>query len=227
MIVDLLESNLNWAAERTRLDPEYFRRLAAQQAPEYLWIGCSDSRVPANEIVGLQPGELFVHRNVANLAPVQDLNLMAVLQFALETLKVRHIIVCGHYGCGGVRACLDGGRHGVLDHWLQRVRRLCEDHHRELHAIHDTDMQVNFICEQNVLAQVRSLARNPFVLDAWGRRQPLAVHGWIYSIRDGLVRDLETTITCPEDAARLFVPPSPARRKDVARPSSRSGRRGS
>ncbi|MDP2117463.1 MAG: carbonic anhydrase, partial [Brevundimonas sp.] len=121
MIEDLLRNNLNWAATRARLDPEYFRRLSEQQAPEYLWIGCSDSRVPANEIVGLQPGELFVHRNVANLAPAQDMNLLAVLQFALESLKVRHIIVCGHYGCGGVRAVLDGQRHGILDHWMQRV----------------------------------------------------------------------------------------------------------
>jgi len=212
MIEDLLRNNLNWAATRARLDPEYFRRLSEQQAPEYLWIGCSDSRVPANEIVGLQPGELFVHRNVANLAPAQDMNLLAVLQFALESLKVRHIIVCGHYGCGGVRAVLDGQRHGILDHWMQRVQRLCEDHDTDLDAIQDPETRVNFICEKNVLAQVRSLSRNPFVTDAWRRGQPLSIHGWIYSIRDGLVRDLETTVSDAGEAARLAAPrPSPQR----------------
>lgn len=212
MIEALLRNNLDWAATRTRLDPGYFRRLSEQQAPDYLWIGCSDSRVPANEIVGLQPGELFVHRNVANLAPAQDMNLLAVLQFALETLKVRHIIVCGHYGCGGVRAVLDGQRHGILDHWMQRVQRLCEDHHADLAAIQDPETRVNFICEKNVLAQVRALSRNPFVTDAWRRGQPLSIHGWIYSIRDGLVRDLETTVSDVGAAGRLVAPPPlPAR----------------
>jgi len=227
MIEDLLRNNLNWAATRTRIDPEYFRRLSEQQAPEYLWIGCSDSRVPANEIVGLQPGELFVHRNVANLAPAQDMNLLAVLQFALESLKVRHIIVCGHYGCGGVRAVLDGQRHGILDHWMQRVQRLCEDHQTDLDAIQDPETRVNFICEKNVRAQVRSLARNPFVTDAWRRGQALSIHGWIYSIRDGLVRDLETTVSEAGEAARLGAPIRQSGRggalRIAARPRSRSG----
>lgn len=212
MIEDLLRNNLEWAATRTRLDPEYFRRLSAQQSPEYLWIGCSDSRVPANEIVGLQPGELFVHRNVANLAPAQDMNLLAVLQFALESLKVRHIIVCGHYGCGGVRAVMDGQRHGILDHWMQRVQRLCEDHQTDLDAIHDPETRVNFICEKNVLAQVRALSRNPFVTDAWRRGQAVTIHGWIYSIRDGLVRDMETTVSDVGEAGRLSTPPPLTRR---------------
>lgn len=220
MIDDLLENNLKWASGRVRVDPEYFRRLSSGQSPEYLWIGCSDSRVPANEVVGLQPGELFVHRNVANLAPINDINLMAVLQFAIESLKVRHIIVCGHYGCGGIRAALEDERHGVLDHWLQRVRRICEDHRRELDAIGDREVQVNLVAELNVLAQVRSLARNPFVLDAWKREQPLALHGWVYSIRDGLLRDLETTLTSSDDATRLFSAPQPSRRKV---PASRRG----
>ncbi len=221
MIEALLRNNLDWAATRTRLDPGYFRRLSEQQAPEYLWIGCSDSRVPANEIVGLQPGELFVHRNVANLAPAQDMNLLAVLQFALETLKVRHIIVCGHYGCGGVRAVLDGQRHGILDHWMQRVQRLCEDHHTDLEAIHDPETRINFICEKNVLAQVRALSRNPFVTDAWRRGQPVSIHGWIYSIRDGLVRDLETTVSDAGDAGRLVAPLPLARRGGAPRIASR------
>ncbi|MGZ9099245.1 MAG: carbonic anhydrase [Brevundimonas sp.] len=221
MIEDLLRNNLDWAATKTRLDPEYFRRLSEQQAPEYLWIGCSDSRVPANEVVGLQPGELFVHRNVANLAPAQDMNLLAVLQFALESLKVRHIIVCGHYGCGGVRAVLDGQRHGILDHWMQRVERLCEDHRADLDAIHDPETRVNFICEKNVLAQVRALSRNPFVTDAWRRGQTLSIHGWIYSIRDGLVRDLETTVSNPGEAARLGALAPPPRRGGAYRTAAR------
>jgi carbonic anhydrase len=219
MIEALLRNNLDWAATRTRLDPEYFRRLSEQQAPDYLWIGCSDSRVPANEIVGLEPGELFVHRNVANLAPAQDMNLLAVLQFALESLKVQHIIVCGHYGCGGVRAVLDGQRHGILDHWMQRVQRLCEDHLTDIDAIQDPETRVNFICEKNVLAQVRSLSRNPFVTDAWRRGQRLSIHGWIYSIRDGLVRDLETTVSDAGAAERLSKPPPLTRRSGLPRAS--------
>lgn len=218
MIEELLRNNLAWAANRSRQDPEYFRRLSMQQSPQYLWIGCSDSRVPANEVVGLEPGELFVHRNVANLAPAQDMSLLAVLQFALETLKVRHIIVCGHYGCGGVRAVLDGQRHGVLDHWMQRVQRLCEDHRMDLEAIQDPETRVNFICEKNVLAQVRALSRNPFVTDAWRRGQQVSIHGWVYSIRDGLVRDLETTVGDPDSADRL-VAPRPLPRRDATRPA--------
>jgi len=201
VIAELFDRNLRWAAGRTRIDPEYFRRLASQQGPDYLWIGCSDSRVPANEIVGLDPGELFVHRNVANLTPPQDANFLSVLQFAVEILKVRHIIVCGHYGCGGVRAAVSGQRHGLIDHWLQPVACLCRRDAAELDGILDFDARVNLVCERNVLAQVESLADNPFVRDAWGRGQPLSIHGWIYSIQDGLLRDLETTIENVADAA--------------------------
>ncbi len=200
MIAELFDRNLRWAAGRARVDPEYFRRLASQQGPDYLWVGCSDSRVPANEIVGLDPGELFVHRNVANLAPPQDANFLSVLQFALEILKVRHIIVCGHYGCGGVRAVLSGQRHGLIDHWLQPVACLCRRDAAELDGILDFDARVNLVCERNVLAQVESLADNPFVRDAWGRGQALSIHGWIYSIQDGLLRDLETSIESVADA---------------------------
>ena len=206
MIAELFDRNLRWAAGRARVDPEYFRRLAAQQGPDYLWIGCSDSRVPANEIVGLDPGELFVHRNVANLAPPQDANFLSVLQFAVEILKVGHIIVCGHYGCGGVRAALSGQRHGLIDHWLQPVACLCRRDAVELDGILDFDARVNLVCERNVLAQVESLADNPFVRDAWGRGQPLSIHGWIYSIQDGLLRDLETSIECVADATGRSVP---------------------
>jgi len=212
VIAELFDRNLRWAAGRTRMDPEYFRRLASQQGPEYLWIGCSDSRVPANEIVGLDPGELFVHRNVANLAPPQDANFLSVLQFAVEILKVQHIIVCGHYGCGGVRAAVSGQRHGLIDHWLQPVACLCRRDSVELDGILDFDARVNLVCERNVLAQVESLADNPFVRDAWGRGQPLSIHGWIYSIQDGLLRDLETTIESVADATGRGPPAPKARR---------------
>ena len=205
MIADLFAANIRWAASRVRADPEYFRRLAALQAPDYLWVGCSDSRVPANEIVGLDPGELFVHRNVANLTPAQDANFLSVLQFALEVLKVKHVIVCGHYGCGGVRAALTGERHGLIDHWLQPVRALRWRHAEELEAIRDPEARVNNLCERNVLAQVARLAANPFVEDAWRRDQPLSVHGWIYSIQDGLLRDLETSVHGLRDAEALLA----------------------
>jgi len=203
MIRTLLENNMNWASARVRAEPDFFRRLAAQQAPEYLWIECSDSRVPANEIVGLDPGELFVHRNIANLAPPRDMNYLAVLQFSIEVLKVRHIIVCGHYGCGGVRAALDTERRGLIDHWLQPVTDLAHRHQDHLDAITDFDTRVNVACEYNVRAQVQYLGHNPFVTDAWRRGQKLVVHGWIYSIRDGLLRDLALTIERPKDADRL------------------------
>jgi carbonic anhydrase len=200
MIDQLLTNNLRWAAARTQVDPKYFQRLSSQQAPDYLWIGCSDSRVPANEIVGLDPGELFVHRNVANLAPPQDANCLSVIQFAVEILKVRHIIVCGHYGCGGVRAAIDGERHGLIDHWLQPVRTLYRRQGEEFDRIVDEDARVNHLCERNVLSQVENVIANPFVQDAWRRKQPLQVHGWIYSIRDGLLRDLETSVGDAEAA---------------------------
>ena len=204
MTDQLLTNNLRWAAARTQGDPGYFRRLSNQQAPAYLWIGCSDSRVPANEIVGLDPGELFVHRNVANLAPPQDANCLSVIQFAVEILKVRHIIVCGHYGCGGVRAAIDGERHGLIDHWLQPVHALYRRHGEEFDRIVDPDARVNHLCERNVLNQVENLIANPFVQDAWRRKQPLQVHGWIYSIRDGLLRDLETSVGDAETADSLL-----------------------
>ncbi len=204
MISELFDNNIRWAATRARVDPEYFRRLASQQAPSYLWIGCSDSRVPANEIVGLDPGELFVHRNVANLAPPQDANFLSVLQFAVEVLKVRHVIVCGHYGCGGVRAALSDERHGLIDHWLTPVRSLSWRCEHELSMITDPEARVNDLCERNVIEQVRQITANPFVRDAWRKKQPLEVHGWIYSIQDGLLRDLEVSVGRVERARALW-----------------------
>lgn len=203
MIEELLDRNMNWASARVRSDPKYFQRLAAQQSPQYLWIGCSDSRVPANEIVGLDPGELFVHRNVANLAPPRDVNFLSVLQYSIEILKVKHVIVCGHYGCGGVSAAVDKQRRGLIDHWLQPISEMAHRHHSHLRAITDFDTRVNVVCEHNVRAQVEYLGRNPFVVDAWRKGQALAVHGWIYSIRDGLLRNLDLSISRPKDVDLL------------------------
>jgi carbonic anhydrase len=204
MIGELLHNNVDWAASKTRNDPDYFARLAAQQAPDYLWIGCSDSRVPANDIVGLDPGELFVHRNVANLAPCQDANFLSVLQFAVEALKVRHIIVCGHYGCGGVAAAMSGDRHGLIDHWLQPIRDVSDEMAASLLCVDDPVERLNALCEANVAAQVRSVASNPIVLDAWSRGQFLAIHGWIYGIENGLIRDLSLSVTNRREASRRF-----------------------
>tara|TARA_R110002072_G_scaffold2361_3_gene19646 strand:+ start:2920 stop:3639 length:720 start_codon:yes stop_codon:yes gene_type:complete len=204
MISDLLSNNVKWADGKTKGDPGFFQRLAAQQHPDYLWIGCSDSRVPANDIVGLDPGELFVHRNVANLAPAQDANFLSVLQFAVEALKVRHIIVCGHYGCGGVAAAMSGERHGLIDHWLQPIRDVSDEMAGHLLRIGDQTRRMNALCEANVAAQVRSVAANPIVHDAWGQGQDLTIHGWIYAIDNGLVRDLELSVASRRDFARHF-----------------------
>ena len=186
----LLEANARWSEERTAADPAYFHRLAALQAPEFLWIGCSDSRVPANVITGLEPGEVFVHRNVANLVYPADLNCMSVLQFAIEVLQVKHIIVCGHYGCGGVRAVLDGSQEGLVEHWLAPVRDLYRQHHDELMRLPSEAARIDRVCELNVRAQVLSLRHSPIVRSARERGQPLTIHGWIYRLSDGRLRDL-------------------------------------
>ena len=197
MLEHLKASNRAWAARKIATDADFFTRLARQQAPEYLWIGCSDSRVPANEIVGLDPGELFVHRNVANLAPPQDANYLSVLQFAVDVLNVKHIMVVGHYGCGGVAAAVDGRRRGLVDHWLHPIREVNEAHRAELEAIADPRARLNRLCELNVLRQVKNVASDVFVQDAWARGQRLYVHGWIYSLADGLVNDLNVTVAPP------------------------------
>jgi carbonic anhydrase len=185
------------------LDSGFFQRLERQQAPKYLWIGCADSRVPANEIVGLDPGELFVHRNVANLAPPQDANYLSVLQFAVDVLKVQHIIVVGHYGCGGVSAAVDGKRRGLVDHWLHPIREIWHEHRRALEAIPDMPARLDRLCELNVVRQVRNVASDVFVQEAWARGQDLSVHGWVYSLSNGLVKDLDVTISRAEEVARL------------------------
>jgi carbonic anhydrase len=203
MLDHLKANNRAWANRMVTADAGFFRRLESQQAPEYLWIGCSDSRVPANEIVGLDPGELFVHRNVANLAPPQDANYLSVLQFAVDVLKVKHVIVVGHYGCGGVSAAVDGHRRGLVDHWLHPIREVFHANRRELEAIPDRRTRLDRLCELNVVRQVRNVASDVFVQDAWARGQYLGIHGWVYSLADGLVRDLGVTTSRPEDIERL------------------------
>ena len=197
MLDELKARNRAWAQGQVAADADFFRRLERQQAPKYLWIGCSDSRVPANEIVGLDPGELFVHRNVANLAPPQDANYLSVLQFAVDVLRVQHIIVVGHYGCGGISAAVDGKRRGLVDHWLHPIREVAHDHSHELAAIADDRKRLDRLCELNVMRQVHNVVADVFVQDAWARGQPLSVHGWVYALRDGLVQDLNVTVSAP------------------------------
>ena len=192
---ELFENNRAWAARMVAQDPRFFLTLTAQQTPRYLWIGCSDSRVPANEIVGLRPGELFVHRNVANLVVQTDLNCLSVLQYAVEVLRVEHVIVCGHYGCGGVRAALDDARLGLIDNWLRGVREMGEKHRAILDAAQD---RIDCLCELNVIEQVRNVATTTVVQDAWTRGQPVVIHGWIYALRDGRLRDLEFMVEAPQ-----------------------------
>ena len=196
-ITRLLENNAQWARRTRERDPAFFDRLTHQQSPQYLWIGCSDSRVPANEIVDLPPGEVFVHRNVGNVVVHSDLNCLSVLQFAVDVLKVRHVIVVGHYRCSGVRAALDGERHGLVDNWLRHIQDVRDQHANELTKIDNGDARAARLCELNVIEQVQNVARTHVARDAWNRGQELAVHGWIYDVADGLLRDLQVTIARP------------------------------
>ena len=184
---ELFENNRAWASRTIVEDPDFFRRLTAQQAPRYLWIGCADSRVPANEIVGLRPGELFVHRNVANLVVQTDLNCLSVLQYAVEVLRVQHVIVCGHYGYGGVRAACDGARLGLIDNWLRSVR---DTHAKHQGLVDEATYRADCLCELNVIEQARNVANTTVLQDAWATGQSIVIHGWIYALDDGLLRDL-------------------------------------
>jgi carbonic anhydrase len=204
MVKILIENNRRWSNDKTQADPGFFKRLEAQQSPEYLWIGCSDSRVPANEIVNLDPGELFVHRNVANLAPPQDANYLSVLQYAVEQLKVKHIIVVGHYGCGGIATAIDGERHGLIDHWLHPIRQTYRENAAELEGLEGKAM-LDRLCEMNVSQQVKNVASDVFVQQAWADGQPLAVHGWVYSLANGLVTDLSCTVKSMGDYEALMA----------------------
>jgi carbonic anhydrase len=200
----LLDNNAAWAAEATRQDPEFFTRLQQQQAPEYLWIGCSDSRVPANEIVGLAPGELFVHRNVANVVLHTDLNCLSVLQYAIDVLGVKHVIVTGHYGCGGVRAAFDAARLGLIDNWLRNVEDV-KRHNEKALAELDPESALDRLCELNVIEQARHVCETTVVQDAWARGRAVAVHGWIYGLRDGLLRQLGFTASGVDDVERTYL----------------------
>jgi carbonic anhydrase len=206
----LFDNNRMWAKQMCAEDPEFFLKLSHQQSPEYLWIGCSDSRVPANQIVGLLPGELFVHRNVANVVVHTDLNCLSVMQFAVDVLRIKHIIVCGHYGCGGVRAALRNDRLGLIDNWLRHIQDVHQKHRVPLATFSEETTQVNRLCELNVIEQVVNVCQTTIVQEAWARGQTLAVHGWIYGLQDGLLRDLNMTVTRPDELATVYsaaIPP--------------------
>ena len=200
----LLANNRAWAASIQATDPDFFPTLSRQQAPEYLWIGCADSRVPANQIVGLRPGQLFVHRNVANVVVHTDLNCLSVMQFAVDALKVRHIIVTGHYSCGGVQAALRNSKLGLIDNWLRHVQDVMQKHWDQLAAIDDEPERVNRLCALNVIEQVVHVCQTTIVQEAWERGQPLTVHGWIYGLHNGLLQDLGITVSNQDDLATRY-----------------------
>jgi carbonic anhydrase len=200
---ELFRNNREWAERIARSDPGFFEKLARQQSPQYLWIGCSDSRVPANDIVGLLPGELFVHRNIGNLVVHTDLNCLSVMQFAVDVLRVEHIIVCGHYGCSGVSAALMKERHGLADNWLRHIEDVQQQHAAQLAKLPKTERPAR-LCELNVIEQVSNVCRSSILEDAWSSGQPVAVHGWIYDIHDGLLRDLDTTVSALAEAPAAY-----------------------
>lgn len=200
----LLENNKTWVKEQLALDPNYFEKLSKGQSPEYLWIGCSDSRVPANQITGTEPGEVFVHRNIANMVVHTDMNMLSVLSYAVEVLKVKHIIVCGHYGCGGVIAAMKNQQFGLIDNWLRHIKDVYRYHHTELDAIEDENERARRFVEVNVQEQVHDLGKTSIVQNAWRRNQPLHIHGWVYDINDGLINDLKVTFTCTKDLHKVY-----------------------
>ncbi len=204
-LAGLFVRNRAWAAAMTRDRPDFFERLSHQQRPRYLWIGCSDSRVPANEIVGLLPGEMFVHRNIANVVVHTDLNCLSVLQYAVDVLEVEHVIVVGHYGCGGVRAAWEGRPLGLIDNWLRHVQDVSTRHLDELHALAEPDQVVDRLCELNVIEQAVHVCRTTVVQDAWSRGRAVTVHGWVYSLEDGLVRDLAFTASSADEVGDSFA----------------------
>jgi carbonic anhydrase len=200
----LLESNRRWASDKIDQQKDFFKRLENIQSPQYLWIGCSDSRVPANEIVALDPGELFVHRNVANVVVHTDLNCLSVIQYAVEVLKVKHIMVVGHYGCGGVRAALLKQRFGLIDNWLRHIQDIHQRYHSIVEAAGSIDKQVDRLCELNVIEQTLNVCETTIVQDAWSRGESLEVHGWIYGLNDGIIRDLKITMNSADDMAAIY-----------------------
>ncbi|QDA56042.1 carbonate dehydratase [Thermomonas aquatica] len=210
----LLRNNRDWAERVSREDPGFFERLSKQQAPKYLWIGCSDSRVPANQVVDLAPGEVFVHRNIANVVVHTDLNCLSVIQFAVDVLKVEHILVVGHYGCGGVHAALHGSRVGLADNWIRHVGDVAAKHQAVLDAMGDPELQHDRLCELNALEQVVNVCQTTIVRDAWMRGQKLVVHGWVYTLRDGRVHDLALNVAAPEQLEPQYAAALEAIRSD-------------
>ncbi len=204
LLANLFENNRNWAESIKNIHPDFFQKLSEQQSPEYLWIGCSDSRVPANEIVGLMPGEVFVHRNVANIVVHTDVNCLSVLQYAVDVLKVKHIMVVGHYGCGGVRAAMGNQKLGLIDNWLLNIKDIYRQHQAKLEAIEDEEKRLSLMCELNVVEQVNNVCHTSIVQDAWDRGQSLAVHGWIYSLRNGWLKDLNVCMTGKEQLGEIY-----------------------
>lgn len=200
----LLEGNKRWVKDRIDADPEFFQRLSKGQSPTFLWIGCADSRVPANEVTGTQPGEVFVHRNVANLVVNTDLNMLSVLQYAVDVLKVKHVIVCGHYGCGGVNASLSSDQFGLIDHWLRNIKDVYRLHRDELDAITDPEQKSRRMVELNVQEQVYNLGKTPIIQNAWRDGDRPQLHGWVYDLADGFIRDLGVTLTKPSDVERCY-----------------------
>lgn len=195
VLKNLFDNNKKWASKIKASDPDYFARISKQQNPEYLWIGCSDSRVPANEIVGLSPGELFVHRNIANLVIHTDMNCLSVIQYAVEVLKVKHIILCGHYGCGGIKASMDNNEHGLIDNWLRNIKDIYRYYQAKIDTIQNEKEKFNLMCEINVVEQVSNICHTTIVQNAWKSGQTLAIHGWIYSLEDGILKDLNVLVT--------------------------------
>jgi carbonic anhydrase len=200
----LIENNKMWVADQLKLDPDFFEKLSAGQSPEYLWIGCSDSRVPAESITGTDPGEMFVHRNIANMVVHSDMNMLSVLSYAVDVLKVKHIIVCGHYGCGGVMAAMKNQQFGLIDNWLRHIKDVYRYHHDELDAIKDENLRARRFVEVNVQEQVHDLGKTSIVQNAWKRDQQLHLHGWAYDIHDGLINDLGVNFTCTKDLHTVY-----------------------
>jgi carbonic anhydrase len=200
----LFDNNRKWVNEQNEKDPEFFNKLALGQAPEYLWIGCSDSRVPANEITGTNPGEMFVHRNIANMVVHSDMNLLSVLSYAVEVLKVKHIIVCGHYGCGGVKAAMGNKQFGLIDNWLRHIKDVYRFHYEELDLITDEEVRFKRFVELNVIEQVHDLGKTSIVQNAWNNNQPLHIHGWVYDLNDGIIKDLKVSFTCTKDLHNVY-----------------------
>ncbi len=204
MLGSLFENNRNWAKRILAEDPEFFETLSDQQSPEYFWIGCSDSRVPANEIVGLRSGEVFVHRNIANMMIHTDINCLSALQYAVEVLKVKHVIVCGHYDCGGVKGAMSHRSNGLVDNWLRHIRDIYTRHEDRLNAIEDEKSRIEKLCEINVIEQVANVCHTTIVQDAWERGQELVVHGWIYALKNGLLQDLNVCVQEPDELSSIY-----------------------